>query len=335
MKILAITHEGRGGGAIAYFKNLYQWIDADQLFLPNPYKYQPILNYKFIKKVLSNELKNNNYDLIHNNWVRHLPKIKKDTKVVTTVHHLIFKREVNKRSLLTDTLYFFIEGSTIKKSDYLITDCKMMKDKILRYYSFPKDKIFVIPLAVDNSVYYPQNLPEENFILFPNALREPKRKGFYFILPILKKLLEKYNLKCIITGKISEEGKKLYAKLTPNFEYLGYIDNRNLAKLYNQAIFVVFPSLHEGYGLVPLEVIASGGIIISSDAGAVKEYLKDGKNGYVIPLIREKWMKVLVELIEDPTLREDIRKNNQKEKIRSWKDCAKDHLKIFKKIVEN
>lgn len=208
-----------------------------------------------------------------------------------------------------------------------------MRDKILRYYSFPKDKIFVIPLAVDNNVYHPYNLSEENFILFPNALRDPKRKGFYFILPVLKELIEKYNLRCVITGKISAEGKKLYAKLTPNFEYLGYADNQMLAELYCRAIFVIFPSLCEGYGLVPLEVMASGGVVVSADVGAVKEYLKDGINGYILPPIREEWLEVTEELIENPTSRENIRKNNRYEKVRSWKDCAEDYLKLFEKIT--
>lgn len=223
----------------------------------------------------------------------------------------------------------------IHNSDYVITDCEMMKNKILRNFSFPNEKIITINLGVDTNVYHPMEYNEEDFILFPNALRYPSRKGVFFILPVLNRLLKKHkNMKCILTGNLSSEGKKILKNLPNSFKYIGFIQKKELAKLYNQAMYVIFPSLHEGYGLVPKETMACGGVVISTDVGAVIDYLKTGVNGFILELNEELWFQKMDDLIKNSSLRESIRKNNRSEKINSWKECAQVHFEFFKKILE-
>jgi len=348
MKIMVVCEEGfspryTGGGE--YINGIYKYISYfDYLKIPKislpcirgTYPLTRILKYIKVRKYLLKNLKNKDkYDIIHNNNVIPFPKMKTTALLVTTVHHTTFKRGFSSRILnaMNDVMNYLSESTMVHNSDYLITSCETVKKQIVRHFSFPEEKIKVIPLGVDTELYYPRNLPEENFILFPNALRYPSRKGAYFLLPVLKNLLDEYDLKCIITGNISPEGQKILNTLDNRFRYAGFVSKNGMAELYNKAIMVVFPSLYEGYGLVPLETIACGGVVVSADVGAVREYLKDGINGFILPLIREKWIEVMRELIENPSLRERIRENNQKEKIRSWKDCAKDHLNFFKEIV--
>jgi len=350
MKIMVVTTKGFSsgeytGGSGEYINGIYKHIPySDYLKISNVMLYSrikalyplvEILNYIRTKRYIVLKLKNaNQYDVIHSNKVVSFPKIK-GVKVVTTIHHLRFKQNTGSNIInaIIDIVNYPLETMMMHNSDYLITDCEMMKNKIIRYYSFPRERILVIPLGVDAEVYYPRDLSEGKFILFPNALRSPSRKGLYFIMPVLKKLLDKYNLKCVITGAIVPEGKKLLNKLGDRFKYIGFVDKNKLAEFYNKAMVVIFPSLHEGYGLVPLEVMASGGVVVSADVGAVKEYLKNGVNGYILPLIREEWLEAMEEIIENSTLRENIRKNNRYEKVRSWKDCAEDYLKFFEKIM--
>jgi len=91
----------------------------------------------------------------------------------------------------------------IDNSDYIIAVGDFTKERTLHYFSFPEERIRVISNGTDTDVFYPRVLSEERFILFPNALRYPYRKGTYFILPVLRKLMGLYDLKCIITGKSS------------------------------------------------------------------------------------------------------------------------------------
>lgn len=60
---------------------------------------------------------------------------------------------------------------------------------------------------------------------------------------------------------------------TPNVRLLGFAEGKFLRKLYSQAILFVFPSLYEGFGYPPLEAMASGCCVLSSDAPAMKEVL--------------------------------------------------------------
>jgi glycosyltransferase involved in cell wall biosynthesis len=211
----------------------------------------------------------------------------------------------------------------------------MIKNKILRYFSFPDEKIITIDLGVDTNVYHPMKYKEEDYILFPNALRYPNRKGTYFILPVLNRLFKKHkNMKCILSGNLSPEGKEILKKLPNNFKHIGFTSKDEMAQLYNKAMYVIFPSLHEGYGLVPKETMACGGVVISTDVGAVSEYLKTGINGFILKLNEEIWFQTMDNLIKNSSLRESIRKNNRNEKINSWKECAQEHFEFFKKILE-
>lgn len=334
------------GGGGEYINGIYSNIPyADYLKVPI---YQTHLKFKGItvinlcinniriRKYIKDNLKNaEKYDIIHNT-VLQLPKLKKTT-VVTTIHHVFFRQNIHSKinNIINDSIYYPSETFMIRNSDYLITDCTMMKNKILRYFRFPNEKIITIDLGVDTNVYHPMNYNEEEFILFPGALRYPRRKGTYFILPVLNRLLKKHKtIKCIFTGNLSVEGKEILKNLPNNFKYIGFTQKNELAKLYNQALYVIFPSLYEGYGLIPKETIACGGVVISTDVGAVSDYLKTGINGFILKLNEEIWFQKMDNLIKNNSLRESIRKNNRNEKINSWEECSQKHFEFFKKILE-
>ena len=110
-----------------------------------------------IRKYIKDNLKNQNkYDIIHNNNVLQFPKIKK-LPVVTTIHHLLFKQNINSKinNIICDSIFYPSEAFMIHNSDYLVTDSIMMKNKVLKNYSFKKEKIITIDLGVDTNVYYP------------------------------------------------------------------------------------------------------------------------------------------------------------------------------------
>ena len=50
--------------------------------------------------------------------------------------------------------------------------------------------------------------------------------------------------------------------------HLGYVAEQHLAALYNGARALVYPSLYEGFGLPPVEMMACGGAVLASTAGA-------------------------------------------------------------------
>jgi glycosyltransferase involved in cell wall biosynthesis len=69
----------------------------------------------------------------------------------------------------------------------------------------------------------------------------------------------------------------------PWARHLGFLDREVLADLYADADLFVFPSATETCGLVALEALASGVPVIGANAGGVKENLREGLTGMLIP----------------------------------------------------
>src|SRR5262249_14423212 len=75
-------------------------------------------------------------------------------------------------------------------------------------------------------------------------------------------------------------------------------DDGDLARLYSGAMLLVQPSLAEGFGLPPLEAMACGTPVLSSDAGSLPEVLGDAA-AYLPPKDPSAWASTVLELMGD------------------------------------
>ncbi len=118
------------------------------------------------------------------------------------------------------------------------------------------------------------NLPEDDFlILFVG--REPRRKGLPLLLKIGPSLPA--NCKVLIAG--------ISGKSTPKVIYLGKVDK--MEELYACADLVVLPTLYDPSSLTTLEALASGTPIITSIYDGAKDFITEGKNGWLTTLTEE------------------------------------------------
>jgi glycosyltransferase involved in cell wall biosynthesis len=117
--------------------------------------------------------------------------------------------------------------------------------------------------------------------------------------------------------------------------FLGYVPDYELDTLfYNVAVFV-WPTLYEGFGLPPLEAMAKGSPVASSDHACMKEVLGDsahyfdGKNSLDME-------KAILGILNDENLRNKLVKKGYERILKySWKEMAKKTLFLYKKIIEN
>lgn len=86
----------------------------------------------------------------------------------------------------------------------------------------------------------------------------------------------------------------------------GYVEDADLPALLSAASVFVFPSLYEGFGLPPLEAMACGTPVVSTDGGSLKEVL--GDSACMVPAGDvEAFARALRGVLEDPALQERLR----------------------------
>src|SRR3954465_13864314 len=205
---------------------------------------------------------------------------------VVTIHdciHLMFPQYLPNR--VAYTYARLAMWSAARRSDCILTVSQASKRDILPFFPVPPEKIEVIYNAID-----------ERFSIEPNEeavarVRERYQLDQRFVLYVgnikphknLVRLIEAFaalrqgeldDLKLLIIG---DEISKLPAlrravhslKLHKQVRFLGYQPDDTLAILYRLASVFVFPSLYEGFGLPPLEAMASGTPVVTSNVSSL------------------------------------------------------------------
>lgn len=96
------------------------------------------------------------------------------------------------------------------------------------------------------------------------------------------------------------------ARLGERVRFTGYVDDAALRGYYAAADSLVFPSLYEGFGLPPLEAMACGCPVLSSQAASLPEICGDAAL-YCDPYSVEEMAERLVQMAEDRVLRESLK----------------------------
>ena len=239
-------------------------------------------------------------------------------KKITTVHDLIplrlpYATQDNKK-----WFYKNIKDS-IKDSSAIITVSETSKNDLLELFDVDQDKIHVTyqPLALDAPAVGEKELIEilnkyglkcKDYVLFVGAI-EPKKN--------IGRLLEAYasidtDMPLIIVGKKGwlwkgEIGKieRLFGRKQKKVKLLEYVTSNDLKYLYTGAYCFVFPSLYEGFGLPPLEAMAFGCPVITSNVSSLPEVCGEAAL-YVNPYDTSDIQKNIEKLINDPQLCKEL-----------------------------
>jgi glycosyltransferase involved in cell wall biosynthesis len=157
-----------------------------------------------------------------------------------------------------------------KNVDYFIATCKNVKDRIKKYYN--RDSVIINPF-VDTKKFQLEK-KKGDYYLFVGRLVLPYKKADLAIRAFNK--LGK-PLKLVGDGRDSRYLKKI-AK--GNIEFIGAKnDTKSLAKLYQKAKAVIFPSFDD-FGMVPLEAQSCGTPVIAFAKGGALETVIEGKTGH-------------------------------------------------------
>lgn len=186
--------------------------------------------------------------------------------------------------------YFRISHKiAIKKCKAIITISEFSKQRIVDKLKFDEDKIWLVYCGVDEkfinykksetwdeSVRVKYNLPNE-YILSLSTL-EP-RKNIGLLIEAYSQLVtnENFDIPLVLAGrkgwKMDEVLSTIDIKVKDRIIFTGFIDDNDLPAVYGNAKLFVFPSLYEGFGMPPLEALACGTKVLSSDSTSLPEVL--------------------------------------------------------------
>jgi alpha-1,3-rhamnosyl/mannosyltransferase len=112
--------------------------------------------------------------------------------------------------------------------------------------------------------------------------------------------------------------------------HLGYVPDRYTPALYNGARALLFPSFYEGFGLPPLEMLACGGAVIASTAGAIAETV--GRQAHLVdPHDLDGWRDAILRVAEDDDWRVQLREGAEDvARPFTWEACAADTLRAYR-----
>ena len=233
----------------------------------------------------------------------------------------------------------------ISSTSGIITVSEFSKEDIANEFNYPKDKIFVTPLAAED-IYRPLDKNdakkylknkygiEDDFILYVGGFSP--RKNILGLIEAFSLLIDKYSkpLKLVIIGKhgISyEKYKKRAEELNINSYVMfpGFIPLEDMPVFYNASSAFVYPSFYEGFGLPPLEAMACGTPVIASSLTSVPEVVSDSAL-LVDPLDVEAIKSNMEHLLQDKNLSSSLINRGLIHSSRfSWKKTAYDTIDAY------
>lgn len=222
----------------------------------------------------------------------------------------------------------YAEKIAATRCDIAVACSKAVKEEIRRFYG--KNKIAVIYNGVDTKKFMPKdkeqarrkfNLPSSKcYALWVG--RDPVGKGLPTVLRTLKDYPEIHLL--IVGTKIFPNAK--------NVTCLGRASLSCLVDAYNASDFLFFPTLYEGFPLVPMEAMACGLPILVSKASNMGEIITSGKHGFVVE--NGDYRDKVELLLADEELRRKMSANCRDLALQySWAKQAEKYLELYRSLL--
>ena len=174
-------------------------------------------------------------------------------------------------------------------------------------------------------------IPENKKYIFSLCSLEP-RKNILRVIKCFCEFIKKNNINDLVLALGGGADMKFLPTLQANIknlnEYkdkiliLGYVDSADLAPLYSGALFFVYTSQYEGFGLPPLEAMSCGSAVITSDNSSLPEVVGDA--GIMIAYDSdEAHIKAYEKYYFDENFRkENAKKGLERSGLFSWQKCA-------------
>ena len=275
---------------------------------------------------------------------------------VVTVHDLLdYLYRSNAQSPVQRWLHYTMTKQVMNRAARIFAVSNFTKQDVSRYFKVPPERIEVTYNALDDRLHRGETTPTERgtlveryqvsypFILYAGRI-SPHKNVVRIIeaFSALKILLEKQDLlpdlKLIIIGdEISRHSDIRRAVIKSGVQhdvrFFGFVPIDVLRIFFDTAKVFIFPSLYEGFGLPPLEAMAQGTPVVTSNCSALPEVVGNAAM-LVNPENVFEISRALFRTLTDRELREKMKAAGKAQAARfSWETSVRKILCVYEQVV--
>ncbi|MGH9375465.1 MAG: glycosyltransferase family 4 protein [Terriglobia bacterium] len=232
-----------------------------------------------------------------------------------------------------------------RRASLIITPSQYTATELMRVAEAPSEKVRVIPPGVDlpsHTMPSSARLAERErrvgkgnrLVLLVGAIQT--RKNTCGAVRALEGMPSNYRM--VLAGSDGHRAAETHnyirrAGLGGRVTGLGYLAQEELARLYQAADVLLFPSFEEGFGFPVLEAMAFGVPVVAAQASSLPEVGGDAAL-YVNPYDERDIREQVVRAVEDEALRRKmIAQGIERAKQFTWRRTAEETLKAYDEVL--
>ncbi len=238
---------------------------------------------------------------------------------------------------------------TLDTASHILTDSEFVRNELISLLNVPPERVTAVLLGVDDE-FHPRSAAQVEHILATHQLNygryllsvstlEP-RKNIAQMLDAYMQLdaTVRKNYPLVLVGGDGWRNDDLKQRITAlaaqgEIKHLGFIPNDQLPFLFAGARGFVFIPFYEGFGLPPLEAMASGVPVLASNVSSIPEVV--GDTGILVdPNAIEHITQGMTQLLTDDPWREQaIAQGLARAKTFTWQRCVEQTLAIYQRVI--
>ncbi len=304
------------------------------------------LGYEYF--FLPGELKTQNFDVFHG-ASNFLPP-RRVCPYVVTIHDLSYHVHPERCPPVRRQYWYAMTRRTVKIADFIITISENSRRDIIRYFPHAEPRIRVVAEAAHKR-FQKLDISRENSAL---GRLEEKLAGRPYVLYLGtlepgKNVARTVRAFDAIAGQFPDHllvlaGDKGWfygsvfqaiegAKNRDRIQYVGHVSDTEAVHLFNFADLFVFPSLYEGFGLPPLEAMACGCPVVTSNSSSIPEVVGDAAI-MVNPKADRDLAAAMARVLESASLRSEMAQAGIEQASQfSWEKCAEQTLEVYREAA--
>ena len=277
-------------------------------------------------------------DLIHETYYSNRPSSSKKTPAVLTVFDMISELGLMGDQVSQGDIKQTSKFQAVQRADHIICISQSTQRDLIRLFDVPASKTTVIHLGCDAFRLTPAPAASQAkpYLLYVGL--RGAYKNFYRFLEAYaksKRLTEDFDLVAFGAGAFTQNEQTQIIALGLSLNQVRQTagTDESLATIYRNAAALVYPSRYEGFGLPPLEAMAQGCPVVSSNTSSMPEVIGDAAE-YFDPDNVDDMSAAIENVVYSSERREElIRKGHVRSKMFDWATCAAETMRLYQTIA--